>query len=506
MKMYFTDICVELGQPGDGTRPWLPETEIEALYRKHGIAWGLAYHSVAREYDAYTGNQRLLAAIEGRKTFRPLMTVALNQNPDVDPVKKQIAQTGLRLVIVFPKEHGYCLDPWVVDRWMNELARRKIAVAVHMNQTNWPEITAWAREYPKTNIVVLGTRYHDYAMLHNAMSAYPNLMLDISQFHVFNGMRRLVVPYGSHRLFFGSGLPLYSPGSPRFQLLRGGLGLKETCAIAHGNLERLLGVKHSQDAHTTEATIPCPIIDMHAHSGTWPRYGMGDHPRHDIVTAVERAGVEMACVNSIFEAGRPSGNDTTAHFIATRPGRFLGVAKINPFFRPTEIVAELERCRVQYGFRGIKIYPPHDQIPLDDPRYLPAYRFVHRHRWHVLYHGAPGEIPVLAKRFKNAFFICGHSVDYPEAQEWARTYPNVYVEICNSTRRRASWVKALQDAPADKILFGSDFTLLDPAAMAGAVMDAVDDPARLVAIFRHNACRILGLNIEKNRRSFNKTA
>ncbi len=499
--MYFTDICVELGHPGEGTRPWLPETEIEALYRKHGIAWGLAYHSVAREYDAHTGNQRLLAAIAGRKAFRPLLTVALNQDPSNDPVKKQIAKINPRLVIVFPKEHGYRPEPWVVDRWMKELARRKIAVAVHMNQTNWPEITAWAREYPKTNIVVLGTRYHDYAMLHNALSTSSNLMLDISQHHVFDGMRRLVTPFGSRRFFFGSGLPQYSPGSPRYQLLRGGLGMREMKAIAHGNLERLLGIKPSTDANTIEAKIPCPIIDMHAHTGAWPLYGMIVRPTADIVATVERAGIEKACVNNIFEAGAPVGNDLTADFVATSPGRFIGVAKVNPYETPEAIVAELERCRVRYGFRGIKIYNTHDQLPVDDARYLPAYRFVHRHRWHVLYHGAPGEIPVLAKRFTNAFFICGHMVDYPEAQEWARTYPNVYLEICNSTRRRVTWMQALRDAPADKILFGSDFTLLDPAAMAGAVMDAVDDPAILVSIFRRNACRILGLNQKRNPRS-----
>lgn len=35
--MYFNDICVEIGQASDGTRPWLAEGEIEFLYRKHGL-------------------------------------------------------------------------------------------------------------------------------------------------------------------------------------------------------------------------------------------------------------------------------------------------------------------------------------------------------------------------------------------------------------------------------------------------------------------------------------
>jgi hypothetical protein len=99
-------------------------------------------------------------------------------------------------------------------------------------------------------------------MQHNAMRALPNLWLDVSQNHLFDGLRRWSARYGSKRLVFGSGLPGYSPGSPKYQLLRSGLDAGDMAAVAHGNLESLLGLEKSSDLPGAAAPLPCPLVDI----------------------------------------------------------------------------------------------------------------------------------------------------------------------------------------------------------------------------------------------------
>ena len=492
--MYFVDCCVRVGRSPTVTTGHLDLDAIEQLYRRHGIAHGLAYHVLASEYDPLRGNEALMALIEGRRAFSPLLTVPLNSDPDADPVAGQIERVGARAVIAFPEQHGYKFLDWVAGPWLDWLCRRQIALWVPVAEVDLAGMVSALRGFPELVVVLLGTRYQDHAMLHSAMRALPRLWVDLSQHHVFDGVRRLAGPFGPERLVFGSGLPEFSPGSPRYQVLRSGLAGDDLAKVCHGNLERLLGVGPFPDAGV-KAGLPCPVVDVHAHAGRWPRYGIVDEPSDWLIGHVERAGVRAAALANIFEGDRRRGNDRTAALVAQRPGRWLGYATVSPSDGEQAVTAELERCRTQLGFRGVKVYPPHDKLALADRLYEPVLKFADRHGWPVLIHGCPVDVGEVADRFPAAAFILGHSASETPAIQACREHANVYVEVCSSARERTRWVRGLNAPAADKVLFGSDFPLIDPAAMLGAVMDVVDDPERLRMVLMANGAKLLGLDV-----------
>ena len=491
--MYFVDCCVRVGRSPTADVPHLPLREIEQLYAKHGIARGLAYHVLAWEYDPVRGNEALLDVIEGHAAFSPLPAVSLNHDPRSDPVAAQLDRIGPKAVIAFPKQHGYVFERWVVGPWLKRLRRQQIALMVDVNEAGLPELVRTLRSFPELRVVLLGTRYHDYAMLHNAMRALPDLWVDLSRHHVFDGVRRLASPYGARRLVFGSGLPEFSPGSPKYQVLRSGLSREDMQRVCHGNLEELLGLAPSPDMPGANADLPCPLVDVHAHAGRWPRYGITDGPSDWLIDHAERTGVAAAVLANVFEGDRRAGNDRIAEVVSCRPGRWYAYASVSPSDGEAAVRAELERCHQHGAFRGIKVYPPHDKLALSDRRYDPIFGFANEHGWAVLFHGCPDRVADVAARFANAKFILGHSAGEPNAMELAEELPNVFTEICASTRARAQWHLGLNAQSAHKVLFGSDLPLLDPAAMAGAVMDVVDAPVRLRAILMENGCRLLGL-------------
>jgi len=239
----------------------------------------------------------------------------------------------------------------------------------------------------------------------------------------------------------------------------------------------------------------CPVVDAHAHAGRWPRYGIVDEPSDWLIRHVERAGVQAAALSNVFDGDRRRGNDCTAALTAQRPGRWFGYATVSPSDGEQAVTAELERCRTQLGFRGVKIYPPHDKLPFADRLYEPVFGFADRHGWPVLIHGCPVGVGEVADKFPRAAFILGHSASESPAIQACSEHANVYVEVCSSTRERARWVRGLNAPPMEKILFGSDFPLLDPAAMLGAVMDVVDDPERQRAVLMDNGAKLFRLDV-----------
>ena len=64
----------------------------------------------------------------------------------------------------------------------------------------------------------------------------------------------------------------------------------------------------------------------------------------------------------------------------------------------------------------------------------------------------------------------------------AEALPNVYVDTSNSTCPWEIQRRGLTEKSAVCIVLGSDFPLIGPAAMAGAVLDVLEDRARQQAI------------------------
>ena len=68
----------------------------------------------------------------------------------------------------------------------------------------------------------------------------------------------------------------------------------------------------------------------------------------------------------------------------------------------------------------------------------------------------------------------GHmgGMEWKAATERAKEADNVYLEICSGFSLRNKIEDAVEAVGAQRVLFGSDMTLLDPASSLGMVLDA----------------------------------
>jgi len=249
----------------------------------------------------------------------------------------------------------------------------------------------------------------------------------------------------------------------------------------------------------------CPVIDFHAHVGSWPQYGM-DANLAGMVRAMDLAGVDQACIFNIFYGEANLCNDAVAEAVAQYPDRFLGFAFVTPHY-PEEMVPELNRAFDTLGMKGLKIYPPYFNQPVTDEVWAPVFEFcnargipVISHSWGGDAHCGPKLFAELAGRYPQVPFVLGHAGGGPEgwqeAIEAAQKAPNVYLEICGSARNPGSIELLVEGAGEDRVLFGSDNPLLDPRIQLGRIVTSTISETAKRKVLGENAARILGLNVK----------
>lgn len=222
------------------------------------------------------------------------------------------------------------------------------------------------------------------------------------------------------------------------------------------------------------------IIDFHGHTGRMDRFSWNDDPAA-ILRAMDRTGIDVACLFNIFHPDGVTGNDITARFVAAHPDRFVGFAYVSPTL-PEGMVAELTRAIDELGLVAIKLYPPYAKWDLNEEIWHPIYAFADERRLAVIFHTGtdphshPSLLADCAAQFPNAKFVAGHSGNVEEprrsAIKVAQSYPNVYLETCSTFRTPGVIEQLVNEAGADRVLFGSDISLMDPRPQLGKIITA----------------------------------
>lgn len=244
------------------------------------------------------------------------------------------------------------------------------------------------------------------------------------------------------------------------------------------------------------------VIDFHGHVGRWDRYGMIDDPAK-MLHAMDKAGIDRACLFHIFHPDGTTSNDLTAAFVAQHPDRFVGFAYVSPLL-PERMLPELARAIDQLHFAAIKLYPPYTPWPLNEAPWQPIYRFANTRGLTIIFHTGPevqslpkfvGEI---ARDYPRANFVIGHAGNTPvergQAIAAAQANPNVYLETCSTFRNPGVIEQLVNEAGADRVLFGSDMPLMDPRPQLGKIITAQISDATKRLILGENARRLLHLS------------
>lgn len=254
-----------------------------------------------------------------------------------------------------------------------------------------------------------------------------------------------------------------------------------------------------------------PAIDIHVHLST-PGPDPSKEELERVVHTAQHFGIKrMVLVSNLTAMGGPNPsiediraiNTHTLAAVARRPDVFIGFCYLNPSHPLSFIKEELDRCIVQGGMRGIKLWIA---VKATDPRLDAVMESAASLGVPVLHHAmykqtqysfnesTPAEIAHLAKRFPQVPIIMAHLTGCGcRGVLDVAALPNVLIDTSGGQPESGILEYAVRELGSERVLYGSDWPLRDFGVQLGRVYDAELTGDQRADVLWRNAARLLGL-------------
>ncbi|WP_084957891.1 amidohydrolase family protein [Thermoactinospora rubra] len=240
------------------------------------------------------------------------------------------------------------------------------------------------------------------------------------------------------------------------------------------------------------------IIDVHAHWGPW--FFTMDVAGANLAT-MDRYGIDLAIVSAteavIYDAA--AGNRALAQALtAGGPAdRLYGYVTVNPR-RPADAERDLREYLPTGRFVGVKIHTDYTASPVTSPQMRDALAMVASFGVPALVHtwdASVLDLAALCQDIPGLRVIAGHmgAGGHRHAIEAARGCDRLYLEPCWSHFPAGRIAEVAAGVDPHRLLFGTDATLIDPAAAFGAVAAARLDSRTAELVAWRNAAALFGL-------------
>ncbi|MFP6656074.1 MAG: amidohydrolase family protein [Myxococcota bacterium] len=235
-----------------------------------------------------------------------------------------------------------------------------------------------------------------------------------------------------------------------------------------------------------------------------------DVPLSSTMEAMEAANVSLGFMAAWWgPQGALIENDEVASFVRQHPDRLIGVASVD-LHRPMDAVRELRRCVKELGFRALRIVPWLWGLPPDDRRYYPLYAECIEldipfclqvgHTGPLLPSETGRPIPYLenvALEFPELRIVAGH-IGAPWTQEiisLVTKFPNLYIDTSayKASRYPADIVEFMRGRGSQKVLFGTNYPMITPAACLEGLKALDLGESEQAAFLSGNAKRVFKL-------------
>ena len=502
--MHIIDVNTSFGKRVDPDPRYSLHGLVEELDR-HEVACGLAYSQQGVDYDPRAANAEAITAGRSHPQIIPVCTIDPRDSLGWEAELKRCLAASVRAVRFFPVEQGWSVNSVWFRRMLRRLSGTNLCL-IFSTASRWelPGEIAEATMHTGLPVVLTDTSYSNMAEMIAVMKEFTHVCAETNCLASVRAVEIMAEAVGAERLLYGSGAPARPMQKGLNQVLEADLSDDDKAAILGGNATRLLGIPQERLAGRPQITGLAPrmfderIIDVHTHLGYW-RFPIHDED-YDPTAMIERmrqCNVSHSVV-STYEAMRydmAAGNRKLADAIEGHR-ELLGYVELSPYDVAASC-AEMDKYYALPNFVGCEVELNHNPSPTagDAMRQLMA-EIAKRGRPVLFMPAGPDDAPAerqLARENPGLTIIHAHGFDAGWAGVVADT-PNISVEFCATRPSHHDIRDAIQRLGPERVLFGSDQTLLSVAAAVGLYLDAqlTADERRLV--LHENAGRIFKLS------------
>lgn len=457
----------------------------------------LVYSNVARDYSFVKGNEELIETVKyndrifGAAVVIPETKYEFGSNYQY---LDMLVCNGIKAFRMFPTKLAHGFDAFSIEDLANYMIARKLPLIIDIGETNWNSLREILLAYPELKILLCKTSWGDSRHLFYMMEKFSNLYFELSA-NQSNGIFETSRNYfGVDRVLFGSDYPNRSMGCLKALVEYADASEEEKDMVAHINAAKLFGIDAGKLVEYPEAECELDeiarlvdngmpltdhlIIDAHTHIGEKEHKAVSSIPLIDgdadsIIHKMNRLGIDSILTSpweGLCTAG-DSGNETSWKACRKYPGRIEAYATFNPSYAEEDLDSLINVYHEKYKFIGLKPYHPLHGFPLTDKHYEQWFKYGDKNRLMMLVHSDSPEITdwvgELSGKYKNMTFVLAHSGFYYGLAEHnievARKCDNVYLEITYTSLTNGIIEYMVEELGADRILYGSDLPLRDPA-------------------------------------------
>ena len=254
------------------------------------------------------------------------------------------------------------------------------------------------------------------------------------------------------------------------------------------------------------------IIDAHFHFGYIEGYMNYDTSLAGVMGVMDQLGIQYA-VNSntrdlMFGDYEAAAAENIQLYHETG-GRIMSYFAYNPY--TAELCLDvIRRYHDEKVFKGIKIHPSWHLAGGDDVRYEAVWRYASENGLVLIAHtwdksltnpvqelSFPTRFEHYLQKYPDTRFICAHSGGryngIVAAVDMAQKYPNMYLDTAGDIYAYGYLEYAVAGVGSKKILFGSDYSMMDQRNMLGIVLGANISPVDRENILCANAAALFNL-------------
>lgn len=492
-----------------GVRPSGSEDEsvdrLMSIEKSESVDYMLASCLTARAYDARTGNDLTMEASRLHPEILPVATVDPRPYYGVEEEVERVAGLGFVAVRVFPESQGWSLDSLLFARIVEACDKYRMPLLVSADSPGKASRIVQTAAGTSNPVILLNSNYAIQAESLTAVRHRANTYLCTRFFCTPGAYEEAVASLGADRLIIGTDAPTHSNRESLSMLLRSNLPDDAKAKILGGNMAALMAGQLQKlgktlvDGNGLEAynrkCVRTSIIDVHGHLGPWP-FPMRNPDAQGLADLMKARGIEK-CVLSGTNAivnDFVAGNAELAEAIENVEGLY-GYVTVNPNDLE-QSTAEMRKYLQNPKFVGLKMHPSYARAAIDGESsralaQVAACRSV-PFLIHTMGPGEPSKIRRLAQEFPEMPIIMAHGGGpaWQEAVGVVKDTTNTYIEFCSSTCQYGKVRQAIDQIGTDRILFGTDLGLFDPAYNLGTYESADLTAGEQAAIMQDNARRL----------------
>ena len=498
------DLNGSFGLPVTGQPEFATANQLLAHLDRLGVSRSLVWHVAARDHHADTGNRQLLTEIAGQQDrLIPAFTVGTDMlwaRNGLTELTAALAAKPVRALRFFPATLRY--NAAQITPVIEAVASHKPVLLCDVREL--ADLGTLAERFPQLPVVLTHMMWGHMTMLFDLMRRHENVHADISWIHTGGTIELLCREFGAARVLFGLGGRAHQ-GASIAALLHAEISDADRDRIAHGNLDKLLGLPATQPRRATitqplwqrfirHEPLGIEIMDAHGHLGptsTWmvERQELADQIPQAL-RDMDRLGIRTLIASGMHALFNDpvAGNDLLAKAIQPHGDRLRGWIAFNPN-HADRLTPHVDRWLANPVFAGFKLLCGYWRVPITDPRLEIVWRTANAHRLPILIHtwdgghDSPAMLRDICPKYPDAAFLLAHAGGGDrgrrEAEDLVAGNPNVWLEWCGSFCSSIPWEGTLPKVGAGRVLFGTDAVLHNFAWELGRLL-SLDLPEEML--------------------------